>query len=141
MEADKPKFNPVNWNAGSEFNDLIKSIKENYIMAEINQDYYAALTTLSTDFDFSYQKIRAEAKKQNKDVRKKAKRIRAAIDNAINFIHTKKNFPNFQSEIIKKLNKIKRVIWDLQGEYGVLYPYEEEKQDMSGMPTPYVNKR
>ena len=96
MENDQRKFVPVNWNAASEYNKIIQTIKENYIIAELSQDYESALATLSTDFDFSYAKILSEAVKKNKieEVKHHTKKIRLLIDNTRNFCHTKKNFPN-----------------------------------------------
>ncbi len=131
METDKRKFQPVNWNAGTEFNEIIKIIKENYIISELSQDYDAALSTLSTDFDFSYAKILSESIKLNKQkkVKKLSKKIRLYIDNARNFCNTKKNYPNYGHIMMNKLNYIKRLVWDLQGEFGILYPYQEEKNN------------
>jgi hypothetical protein len=128
MEQDKPTFTPINWNAGSEYNELIKIIKENYIHSEITRDWISAITCLSTDLDFSYAKILVESKKKDEEqkVKEKAKRIRNKINEVIEYAHNKKNSPNYQREMMINTNKLKRAIWDLQALYGVLFPYEEK---------------
>lgn len=131
---EKNELKPSNWNAGQEFNRIIGENKIDYQYFHISKEWKTALDILSIDFDISYVKIISEAKKYGKEKATEniAKKIRNYIKETDDFIHNKKRFPKYDYEASRRLAIIRRNIWDLQGRYGVLYPFNESKKRKPG---------
>lgn len=122
------KINALNWNAGTNFNELIEFLKQNIIISQIEKDYSTVIDLLNIDFDLSFSKILSYAVRIDKTeiVKAKAKKIRIYINNAQEISIRKKNSQSYDKIMIKTISVIRRLIWDMQGEYGVLFPYEEK---------------
>lgn len=131
---ERNEIKPTNWNAGQEFNKIIGENKLDYQYFHIAREWKTALDILSIDFDISYIKIISEAKKHGKDTDTKniATKIRRYIKETDDFIQHKKRFPKYDYEASRRLSIIRRKIWDLQGQFGVLYPFNETKKRNPG---------
>jgi hypothetical protein len=124
--------NPVNWNAGQEFNLIVGELKTKFITAMLIRDYDACIELLGIDIDLSYSKIIEEAIRRKEDItplEKEKKVIEDEIKEAREFNKQKETpqwnqhlYKNYEYEMKLMLEKIRRKIWGLQGKYGVLYP-------------------
>lgn len=122
----------MNWNAGMQFNDIVGFNKYLFINNVVSGDYEKLLEVLSTDFDLTYEKMFLESTVRknvnSEDVKKALDDIRVEIDNLNVQIPKNRNSRGFNDNLRIEVTNIRRKIWDLQGELGVLFPFDSKKK-------------
>jgi hypothetical protein len=128
--------NPLNWNAGKEYNYIIQDNKIKFTTALLTDQFDACIDLLSSDLDFTYAKIIDEALKRKEDrsvLDKKIHVIKSKIKEARNFIFsqyatpTSSRYRKYSHNAREFIEDIREQLWVMQGTYGVLYPIIEIK--------------
>lgn len=135
---DDKKYTPINWNAGNNFNSIIEFIIENIVLAKVNLDWFTSINLLNTLFSISYPKIISYSIKCDRlsKALDKSKKIKLEINNAESLLTKKRN----NKELSNSVSKIEFMVYNLMGEFGVLFPFEESTNKSNKL-TAYINQR
>lgn len=140
-KPNKKEFTPINWNAGGQFNDFVIACKYQVLEAQANKNYRLVLDTLHMDLASTRSKILREANKFEQEEKAKAMvdKLKIKLNNGFRQLTKELN----QNTLLMLENNIRFItenLFEMQGDYGLLYPFEETT-DNTDIPTSYTNQR